>query len=53
MSCSDGKSQLKFLLVCLFVFVVIVRVMQIIGTFKGEVSWGIDGRYHDFWPKFT
>ena len=20
---------------------------------KGAVSWEIDGRYHDFWPKFT
>ena len=43
---SDCFSSLNLL----FYGVVVVSLSSLL---KGAVSWEIDGRYHDFWPKFT
>ena len=47
------KITLVMIAVMMMIVIFMKMMMMKMSYLKGAVSWEIDGRYHDFWPKFT
>ena len=51
-SCEKKESVMSLYQPSAFLLVLTTFSFKLL-LFKGAVSWEIDGRYHDIWPKFT